>query len=99
MASVQETRELSKLNADQAYQAADKAFDEAGFNIWKRRPIGWIVLAKKETGGSVITANAASRPGNLSNLTFTLESAGHTEEDLKALVDSLFQAVVKTENS
>ncbi|MBN1267606.1 MAG: hypothetical protein JXA25_19095 [Anaerolineales bacterium] len=99
MAAVQETRELSHFDADQAYQAADQAFQDAGFSIWKRRPLGWIVLAKKEDGNAAITANAASRPGNLSSLTFSLESPDLTEQDLKAMVKSLFEAVTSSATS
>jgi len=93
MAAVQETRDFSTLDADQAYQAADLAFQQAGFTVWKRRPLGWIVLAKLEKADLVVNANAACRPGNKSSITLSLDSTTAAEADLKALSDSLFELI------
>jgi hypothetical protein len=99
MASVQESREFSELDADQAYQAADRAFEEAGFDIWKRRPLGWIVLANKEVAGVKITANAACRPGQNAVVTFTLECPALEKEALQEMLEGLFDSVANTEAS
>lgn len=99
MASVQESREFAELNADQAYQAADKAFEEEGFDIWKRRPLGWIVLANKDIEGGKITANAACRPGLNAVVTFTLECPALEKEALQELLEGLFDSVANSEAS
>jgi hypothetical protein len=96
MASVQESREFAGLDADQAYQAADKAFEEAGFDIWKRRPLGWIVLANKDAEGGKITANAACRPGQNAVVTFSLECPVLDEEALQEMLEALFGSVAHT---
>lgn len=99
MAAVQESRTFTKLNADQAYKAAEQAFEEAGYDIWKRRPLGWLLMANKDVDGGRITGNGSARPGANSVVTFSLECPDLTEEELNQALEALFSAVEAIENA
>ena len=99
MAAVQESRTFTKLSADQAYKAAEQAFEEAGYDIWKRRPLGWLLRANKDFEGGKITGNGSARPGANSVVTFSLECPDLTEAELKKALEALFTTVQAIENA
>jgi len=93
MARIRQTREYEGRTADQGYAAAEKAFSNAGFEIWKRRPLGWLLMAKREGPKGTIQANVACRPGRRAIVLLTLESDHDSEPELHDLAKEILSEV------
>jgi hypothetical protein len=93
MSTVRETKEYQGITADQAYKIAEIALEESGLEIWKRRPLGWLIMADYSDSEGTIKGNVACRPGNGASITFTLDSADHDESILSKLVKDFFDVI------
>lgn len=93
MAVIRNTIEYNDISANEGYQAAEAAFRQAGFDVWKSRPQGWLAMARLEDSKDVIQANFACRPGATTSITLTLKSESHKEEELQVYSKRLFALV------
>ena len=90
MSTVRETKVYQGISADEAYKIAETALEESGLVIWKRRPLGWLIMADYSDSEGTIKGNVACRPGSGANITFTLDSDDHDESILANLVKKFF---------
>ncbi len=93
MGKIQETKAYSDINADQAYQLAKSALENTGFQIWKERPLGWLLMADYENDDGKTSGNVSCRPGNGASITITLDSSDHQESFLAKLVKDFYAAI------
>ena len=75
------------LSPDQAYALAQSVLPEAGFTIWKERPIGWLLMANQQTTEGIINATLSLRPGAETMMSLSLASDDHSESVLKQKAD------------
>ncbi len=78
MARYEESRTYSN-STDDCFAAIRAALPEAGFTVWKTRPIAWLALGKRSTAEDTISANMSARPGGRVTLAM---SGDHTSEDM-----------------
>jgi hypothetical protein len=90
MVQIQVTRKLggsfATKSANETYQAVLAALPEAGFTIWKRRDIAWLVMVRC---GEAVDGNVSARPGG--QVIASLSSSHRDEAELRALAERLFQ--------
>ena len=75
------------LSPDEAYKLAQSVLPEAGFTIWKERPIGWLLIANQQTSEGIINATLSFRPGAETVMSISLASDDHSESLLKQKAD------------
>ena len=97
MSKIQETKSYQDINADQAYQLAKSALEQTGFQIWKERPLGWLLMADYENDSGKTSGNVSCRPGNGASITITLDSSDLQESFLSKLVEDFFTAIDTTQ--
>jgi len=93
MSTIRVTKKYQGLSADQAYKLSESALEKNSYGIWKRRPLGWLIMANIEDEGGTISGNVSCRPGNGANITLTLDSENHEESTLTNLVNKFFEVV------
>lgn len=91
VSKLNESRSYAGKTADQCYSAAETALPEAGFRIWKKRPVGWLVMGRMEGPEGLVEATLAARPGAAVTLALAGERA--SDEALKALSVRIFAAL------
>lgn len=85
----------TSLSVDDGYKLAQSILPEAGFTIWKERPLGWLLMANQQTSEGVINATFSFRPGAGTSMSLSLTSDDHSEQALKQAADrflALFEA-------
>ena len=75
---------------DLVYETFIKSFEDIGFSIWKKRPIAWLCMAKKDTSYGGIDANLTLRPTTPISLTLIMSSTTVNKEELSSLAKKLF---------
>ena len=75
------------LSPDEAYKLAQSVLPEAGFTIWKERPIGWLLIANQQTSEGIINATLSFRPGAETVMSISLASDDHSESKKKKKAD------------
>lgn len=93
MSTVRETREYQGISADQAYKLAEAALEQLGFDIWKKRPLGWLLMADYEDENGKVAGNVSCRPGAGAKITITLDSDLHQESMTSKLAEDFFSAI------
>lgn len=91
MAKFTHTAEIIGKSATEVYQASITAFEKAGFEVWKERPLAWLSLARKIEDGKEISANLAARATSPTSFTLSLAADGLSEETLKSQADIFIQ--------
>lgn len=92
MAKFTHADEVENASAEKIYQASIRAFEAAGFEVWKQRPLAWLSLARCNTDGTEVSANLAARPTIPVSYTLALSGEGISEEALEALADRFLAA-------
>ena len=95
MSTIRETKEYQGITADQAYKLAEAALDVSGFEIWKRRPLGWLIMVDIKDEVGKIKGNVSCRPGNGASITLTLDSEVHEESTISNWVNRFFEVLDK----
>ena len=99
MSTVRETKEYQGISADDAYKIAEIVLEETGLEIWKRRPLGWLIMADYPDSAGTIKGNVSCRPGASTSITFTLDSDDHDETIMVNLIKKFFENIdLKQEN-
>lgn len=93
MAKIEETRTYPGKTPGDCFSAAVRAYPKVGFNVWKKRELAWLALAKCTLEGKEVDSNLSARPGNPTPATLNLSADGLSEEALKGLADKFFQAL------
>ena len=90
MARYEEARTFANRSSADCFAAAEKALPAAGFEVWKTRPIAWLVLSRRQAGTDVINANISCLAAGRMTLSIGGDSA--SEEDLKKYAGEIFSA-------
>jgi len=93
MATITYSGEVENRSANEVYEASIKAFDAAEFEVWKKRPLAWLSLARRTAAGVEVSANLAARPTLPVSYTLTMSGEGLSEETLNALADCFLAAL------
>lgn len=93
MAKVEVSRTFPGKNIDQLVAAFAPAFAQAGFQIGRLRPVGWLVLASKKDSIGEIQSNLSARPGNPVTVTLILTSNVHSQDELTKQTEAVWQAL------
>jgi hypothetical protein len=93
MSTFRETKEYQGISADQAYKMAESALDQMGFDVWKKRPLGWLLMADFTDETGKVTGNVSCRPGAGASITITLDSDLHQEAMITKLAEDFFSAI------
>jgi len=96
MAKIEETRTFPGKSPDQLYTAFEPAYQKAGFNIWKKRPIGWLALAKRQQADSEVQSTLSARPGNPSAATLVITGEKQTQEQIQIWADLIWKSLEET---
>ena len=96
MAKIEENRAFPNKSADQLYQAFESAYQKAGFQTWKLRPIGWLALAKRQEAGTDVQSTLSARPGNPATATLVITSENQSREQLQTWAAEIWQAIEQT---
>ncbi len=91
MAKIIRTGAIENQSADAVYQASVPAFEAVGFEVWKKRPLAWLALAKKRVEGVEISANLAARPSSPVSYTLTMTADNLSEETLDEEADQFVE--------
>jgi len=97
MVKIEETRTFPGKSSDQLYTAFEGAYKKVGFNTWKKRPIGWLALAKRQEVDSDVQSTLSARPGNPSAATLVITSEKQTQEQLQAWAAGIWKSLEETE--
>jgi hypothetical protein len=97
MAKIEENRAFPNKTADQLYQAFEPAYQKAGFQTWKLRPIGWLALAKRQESGTDVQSTLSARPGKPASATLVITSESQSQEQLQAWGAEIWQCLEQTE--
>ncbi len=92
---ISQTIELAKLSADDAFQISERAIQEVGFEIWKTRPIGWLIIAN-QSGGGGLQATISIRPGTGAAVTIAVK--GDTDEASARVITDRFLKEVESQS-
>ncbi len=99
MAKIEETRTFPGKSPDQLYNAFESAYKKAGFNTWKKRPIGWLALAKRQEVDSDVQSTFSARPGNPSVATLVITSEKFPAEQLQTWAAEIWKSLAETDPS
>ncbi len=101
MATYAVTPAYESLSADEGFKLAQSVLPEAGFTIWKERPLGWLLMANQQTTEGVINSTLSFRPGAETTMSLSLASEDHSEQALKQAAErflTLFEARVDSQD-
>jgi hypothetical protein len=93
MAKIEEIRSYPNKSANQYFEAACRAYPKAGFELWKKREIAWLAIARIMQEGKQIDSNASARPGNPPILTVNISAEHLSEEALRPLMENFLNAM------
>lgn len=93
MANYEEIRTFPGKSANDCYAAIQRTYPKVKFEIWKKRDIAWLVIAKRKEGASEIDSNASAGFGNPTPITYHLSTPNMDESALKAIADEFFLAL------
>ena len=89
MPTYAENRTYANHNADEAFQILVRALPEMGFAVWKTRPIGWLIIANRETESGKLNLTLTLRPGAGAQMNASLACESVSEEALKTVLKEL----------
>ena len=98
MAKIEETRTFPGKTPDLLYNAFEPTYQKAGFNTWKKRPLGWLALAKRQESDSDVQSTLSARPGNPSAATLVITSEKHTQEQLQTWAADIWKSLEEMES-
>lgn len=93
MAKYQDARPFEGKNADVCFSVAEAALSSLGFEAWIKRPMAWLLLARRTDREGAIEANIACRPAAGALVSIILSSGTASEEALKAICEQIFAAM------
>ena len=99
MAKIEETRTFPGKTPDQLYAAFEGAYKKAGFNTWKKRPIGWLALAKRQEVDTDVQSTFSARPSSPSAATLVITSEKFPQEQLQAWAVEIWKSLEETDPS
>jgi hypothetical protein len=89
MSKVERVGQVEGKSATEVYESSIPAYEAAGFDVWKKRPLGWLSLAKMTLDGVEVDSNFAVRPTFPVSYTLTISAEGFSEDRLAELADRI----------
>lgn len=89
MAHYEETRTYANWSSEACFAAAQKSLPQAGFTVWKVRPIAWLVLAKRKEDAETINGNISCLVAG--RVTLAMGGDHTSEETLKHYAGQIFE--------
>jgi hypothetical protein len=77
--------EVSGKSADFVYESFINIFKDIGFEIWKKRPLAWLFIAKGNIDDYQIDATLVVRATSPVGYTLTLASSDITDDERSVL--------------
>jgi hypothetical protein len=93
MNSIQEIVTFPGKKAQECYETTLRTFPMVGFQIWKKRDLGWFAIALRKVNGADVNANVMFRQGQEVTLTLGLSAEHVSEAELHQYADELVQAL------
>lgn len=91
MASVELKKTYPAIQPDRLFQAAASALPGAGFEIWKTRPAGYLLIAHRQTQDGKIQAAISIRRGEASDITISLSGENISESTLTTSAEAFLR--------
>lgn len=88
MAKIERSGEVQGKSATEVYEAAVTAFEEVGFEVWKKRPIAWLAMVRGTFEGLAFDGNLAARFTQPTSYILTLTSETMSDELLGKAADT-----------
>lgn len=92
MANIGEEKNYAGITADEGFKLALEVFPLSGFEIWKTRPMGWLIITNRQTQSGVVNATAAFRPGAETTMTLSLTSDACPEDEIRKCAEEFLLA-------
>jgi hypothetical protein len=93
MAKIERVNEVIGKSPVEVYEAAIQAFEEAGFTVWKKRPIAWLMMVRKTVDGKTADGNLSARMGAVTSYILTLAGDELSEDILAGQADQFVEAL------
>jgi hypothetical protein len=93
MANIQETVQLAGKSPGECYELAQKAVVKAGYSVWKKREMAWLVIAKCTEGGTELDVNIMARPVMGGSVTLSSASEKLTADQMRLYVEKIAAAI------
>mgnify|MGYP006987896477 CR=1 FL=1 len=93
MAKITQAGEITGKSAKDIYVASQEALTAAGFEVWKKRPVAWLLMAKQKVEGQWVNANLAVRPTSPTSYALTISSDGLDEGSLQGFADVVTESL------
>ncbi len=93
MAEVVKSGDFPSQTPNEAFEACLESIQEMGFEIWKTRPVGGLIIANGKEGMDGIQATITIRPGTGAAVNVSLRSTSVDEGQLVAIADRLLDSL------
>ncbi len=93
MNSIQETVNFPGKKAQECYDATLRVFPKVGFQIWKKRDLGWFAIALRKVNGADVNANVMFRQAPEATLTLGVSAEHLPESELQRYAEEIVQAL------
>ena len=93
MPTVATSREIKGLSQSVAYESLLESLPELGYEIWKTRPLGWLVMANRELPEGKLNATLTFPPGIKTVLSISLASEAMEQAILQQTADELAESL------
>ena len=92
MSNIGEEKTYAGITGDEGFKLALEVFPLTGFEIWKTRPIGWLIIANRQTQSGVVNATVAFRSGAETMMTISLASDASPENEIRQCAEEFITA-------
>jgi hypothetical protein len=92
MAKIERVKEVVGKSPTEVYETAIQAFEDAGFTVWKKRPIAWLMMVRKTIDGKTVDGNLSARMGAVTSYILTLAADEVPEEKVAKSADEFVNA-------
>ena len=92
MSSIQKTYPIQGKSPVDCYAAALTAYPQAGFEIWKKRELAYMLLAKCKGKSGQIDSNLIARFGRPTQFVLTVSAEDLSETELQPYFDKIYAA-------
>jgi len=96
MTKIRMEKSYDGKSPDDCLEAAKIAFPNAGFEIFKKRDIAWLVIAHRQENNSLIEANIGARPPAVcANVTLSINCDDIDRNTLQQKIDNILSEFEK----
>ncbi|HTX79057.1 MAG TPA: hypothetical protein VMC62_05290 [Longilinea sp.] len=93
MATVELDKAFEGKPPGNLYDAALKALPKMGFNIWRKFPLGNVLMSKQMVGGKQVDCSFIAHLGSPLTVSITVKSDGLGETELRPWAEKVMAAL------